>query len=100
MNVINYLILPAALGLVAYTFSSRSEYRDIHKKGFRGVLHGRCLRPTASAPYMGRLSAQCGILNISQPYRPPRPVTGIAVTSVYAIILILTHSDSEGVWVC
>jgi hypothetical protein len=32
---------------------------------------------------MSRLSTQCGILNISQPYRPPWPVMGIALLYYY-----------------
>jgi hypothetical protein len=30
-------------------------------------------------PSVSRLSRQCGILNITQPYRLPRPITGIAL---------------------
>jgi hypothetical protein len=40
---------------------------------------GGCVDLTALPPSMSRLSGQCGILNISQPYRPPRSVTGIAL---------------------
>jgi hypothetical protein len=46
---------------------------------------------------VSRLSRQCGILNISQPYRPPRPVTETALLfSFFTIFAIsgLTHNQT------
>jgi hypothetical protein len=48
-------------------------------KCFCGIECGWCLRLTALPPSVSRLPRQCGILNISQPYSLPRPVTGIAL---------------------
>jgi hypothetical protein len=51
--------------------------RSRKEKGFRGVECGRHVRLTTSLPSVSWLSRQCGILNISQLFRPPRPIMGI-----------------------
>jgi hypothetical protein len=44
--------------------------------GVVGVKCGRRVMLTSSLPSVNQLSERCGILDISQPNRPPWPVTG------------------------
>jgi hypothetical protein len=74
--------------------SSRSK-RTI----FLGVERRRCVGLTIFPPSV--TIWQCGILNISQTYRPPRPVTGIDLLFFYASQAVLRIvSVPQGVRQC
>jgi hypothetical protein len=61
-----------------------------NRKTFLGVKGGRRVRLTTPPSSVSRLSRQCGILDISQTYRPPRPVEGVAFFN-YKNVNIIKH---------
>jgi hypothetical protein len=57
------------------------------------LLHGLCVGLTNLPLSVSRLSRQCRILIIPQPYRPPRPVTGVALLLLQ---LLKTNPTNSG----
>jgi hypothetical protein len=81
-------MLPAALCPGVCSASNRNEYQK--QKNHVSGERVRFVGLTTLLSSVSRLSRKCGILNISQPYRLPLPVTGLALLFTFLTTKMMT----------
>jgi hypothetical protein len=89
LNVISLPNHSGHLGLAVYLASNTTVNQRQTYFSWK-VQNGQCVGQATLPPFLSWLSRQCGILNISQPYRPPRPVTGITLL-FYMYMMFVPH---------
>jgi hypothetical protein len=92
LNVLNPSSSPGLWALGFIQLLTLMSTRDKRKRKYLSELgSGRCVRVTTSAPSVSRSSKNWGILNISQTYRPPLPVTAITLL-LYMYMMSIPHT--------
>jgi hypothetical protein len=69
---------------------STQPLTEMKKKNVSGgVERGRRVNLTTLLPSVNQLFRQCGIFKMSQPYRPPLPVTGLVAFSTSTVNIVI-----------